>query len=101
MKKQVCLLLGLFSVFAVSAQEKEKSKKQVEKANFRVPWKPLIFTPGRNWRMREANNNHNVFDIIRYKTIANRPPPIQGKRSDSILSYLTHFSVTYLPIVTN
>ena len=36
MKKQVCLLLGLFSVFAVSAQEKEKSKKQVEKANFRV-----------------------------------------------------------------
>lgn len=36
MKKQVCLLLGLFAAFAVYAQEKEKSKKQVEKANFRV-----------------------------------------------------------------
>ncbi|MDN3595907.1 lytic transglycosylase domain-containing protein [Zunongwangia endophytica] len=36
MKKQVCLLLVLFAVFAVNAQQKEKSKKQVEKANFRV-----------------------------------------------------------------
>ncbi|WP_417884621.1 LysM peptidoglycan-binding domain-containing protein [Zunongwangia sp.] len=36
MKKCTCLILGLFSFIGLQAQEKKNTKKQVEKANFRV-----------------------------------------------------------------
>lgn len=36
MKKGTCLLLGLCSFIALHAQEKKNTKKQIEKANFRV-----------------------------------------------------------------